>query len=538
MKKTSIAFKNIKGGVKVFANAVPKDEVKTKDEVKPKEETKPKEVVMVEKQEVSVQPSPKREVINEIVVNEEETVKSKPLPAYKKVEKEISAEELLLSLKSGSDDILNVKKQQKTKSISVPLEVNMNDTISKMYEKLGSSTEIKGYNGPACHTFDAMKLNPLLLKSIYGELNFEYPSPIQSVGTMPVIEGRDALVQAQAGTGKTATYMIAALQKTNPAIRGCQTIVLSPTRELSEQTFEVSKKLATHMNVSIASHIGGIVSKDIRGVSYAHNVKSSDVGHYEEQIVIATPGRLLMLLNRGFIKVENIKLVILDEADNILSQGFMEDIGNIFIKVPENVQIALYSATLSNEIIELSTQFMIEPVQILVPQQEHVMTDNQSQYTVQVDDERKKLNVLSDVFTTSTGQTIIFCNRKHTVNYIYDHIKSLGIPVGCINGEMEQAEREQSMERFRKGTYKVLIGTDIIARGIDTVVNLVINYDIPNIPTQYVHRCGRTGRFGKHGYVLNIVNNDEVDKIKRINHRFHIKALPYKQFMERSAINI
>jgi len=503
MKKASnqSILKNVKGFQK-FQNAVPKEEIKVKQ---------------VEEKIVKQPSEPYNSNINNI--------------------NETTVDDLIKSLNIASKDLHTENKHKNNiknkSSIQLPSEVNMNPTIAKMYEKLGGSTTVEGYNGSPCHTFDLMKLHPKLLRAIYGVLNWEYPSPIQSYGIEPVIAKRDLICQAQAGTGKTGTYMIAAIHRIDPEIKRCQTIVLSPTRELSEQTYDVS----------IASHIGGMIARDARGTNYTHNVKLNkdnkyDVEPYQEQIVIATPGRLLMLLNKGFIDPNNVKLVILDEADNILSQGFLEDIGKIFRKLPEDIQVALYSATLSPEIIELSTRFMIDPVQILVPLQEHVMTDNQSQYTVQVNREDDKLEILSDIFTTSTGQTIIFCNRKHTVNYIYEHVKSLGIPCGSINGEMEQGEREISMERFRNGTYKVLIGTDIIARGIDTIVNLVINYDIPNIPTQYVHRCGRTGRFGKHGYVVNIVLKDETDKLKRINHRYSIKTLDFSQFMKRSYINI
>ena len=544
MSKTSIALQKIKGGVKVFANAVPKDEVKPKETIQEVKQVKLKEPVQELKtielvKEVQIQSRDKPETVDSI-----QPVQQKIKPVV--VVEETTPEELLNSLKSESVKIVNSKKNNGKISIVTPDKSNMNTTISEMYEKLGSSTQITGYDeGIQRNTFDDMKLDPRILKAIYGNMKWEYPSPIQAVGTMPLIEGRDVLCQAQAGTGKTATYMIPALQMINPAINGCQVIILSPTRELSEQTFNIGVQLAIHTDISIASHIGGNITRDKRGVTYEHNIRPNEkdeyeVGFYKENIVIATPGRLLMLLKKGYIKSDDIKLVILDEADNILSYGFMDDIGKIFRQVPENIQVALYSATLAPEIIELSVKFMMNPVQILVHKQENIMTDNQTQYTVQVADDRDKLEILSDIFSTgtNTGQTIIFCNKKYTVNDIYKHIKSLGLQVGCINSEMEQSKREESMRRFREGKDKVLIGTDVIARGIDTDVNTVVNFDIPNIPTQFVHRCGRTGRFGKHGNVINIVNKEERDKLARIIHRYNIKPFEFSRFMKRSSINI
>jgi len=484
----------------------------------------------------------KKDVISASAVVSDSLCESASAVVKSNPDNKVNVDELLSSLdKSSSDLHVDVMKPVKGK-IVLPGEFNLNSTISNMYKKLGNSTTVEGFDSPPCHTFSMMNLKEPLVNAIINVLKWEYPSPIQSVGIMPVIAGRDLLCQAQAGTGKTATFMIAALQKVDASIRGCQAIVLSHNRELSEQTFKVAVQLATYMDISIASHIGGGQDRDERGVNYVHNVRPKGGKYgtekYGEQIVIATPGRLNMLLNKGMIETSKTKLVILDEADNILSAGFMEDIGKIFRKMPDEIQYALYSATLSNEIIEMSEKFMIDPVQILVPRQENVVTDNQSQYTIQVESDNDKLDILNDIFTMNTGQVMVFCNRKFMVSHVANHIKSLGIPVGAINGEMEQSVREASMEKFRTGEYKVIGGTDIISRGIDTTVHLVINYDTPNKPDDYVHRIGRTGRFGKQGCVVNIATQEEASKIQRIAIRYKIQILPFSQFMSRPSIDI
>ena len=570
MKKTqSLVLKNVKGikGIRSFPNAVPKDEG-VREEKTEKPQT----------QSINSSPSDKKDdeqlsgnlkiihtasnILDDIDIKEmkekkedkkEEKVRVQPLCPKDEID-ENDLRKLLK--KSSSENIIREKEiaskkgkgGKATEEISskqeIPAELKLNPIISKMYDTIGDKMTIEGYEGPKCHTFAMMKLREELIKSIINVLKWEYPSPIQSIGIMPVIEKRDLLCQAQAGTGKTATFMIAALQRVNTNLKNCQIIILSPARELAEQTFTVGVKLAAYMDVSFSLQTGGARARDERGVRYIHNVKPNRDGKYTtekycEQIVIATPGKLLMLLENGSIDPKNTILMVFDEADNILGQGFFDDIGSICkLMNDEIIKYALYSATLSPEIIQIAEKFMDEPVQILVPSEENVVTNNQKHYAIKVTEEGQKLEILSDIFTTTTGQVIVFVNRKYTAPHVYEHIKSLGIKVEYINGEMEQVEREAAMARFREGKCKVLIGTDIIARGIDTVVDLVINYDIPNVQPQYVHRIGRTGRFGKDGNVVNIVSRDDEDKLQRINFRYKIKKLDFKLFMERPSIKI
>ena len=234
----------------------------------------------------------------------------------------------------------------------VPEVCQGNETIAKMYGNLGGTIRLANYEGAACSTFGEMGLRPEILKAIYDQnvMKWEFPSPIQSIGIKPVIDKRDLICQAQAGTGKTGTYMIAALQLIDQTIRNCQVIVLSPTRELTEQTFKVTQKLASFTDITVASHIGGYIAPaNWRNVEYSHNLKETDVytPPYSEQIVVATPGRLKMLLmTKKVINPANIKLIILDEADKMLQQGFMADVISVFSVIPSNtaLQVELYSA--------------------------------------------------------------------------------------------------------------------------------------------------------------------------------------------------
>lgn len=431
------------------------------------------------------------------------------------------------------------KKQTRMKiEAIVPEELKENEVISKMYAKLGGTIQIKNYNGNQCTKFEEICSNHDLIRAIYGVMNWQFPSPIQSFGTKPVKEGLDLICQSQAGTGKTGTYMVAALELVDQSIRDCQIIVLSPTRELTIQTFEVSQKLATYMDVSIACHIGRQNQDDVDGKKYPNN-KPSHLP-YHEQIVIATPGKLNKLLKDRLINPSNIKLIIIDEADKMLQHGFMDSFVSIFSEMPQkqtdkgvqDVQVALYSATWNDEIRNLSIKFMSNPVTILVDQ-EDVIQSNQKQYRVDVKTSDDKDKVLLNLFKFSNiGQVMIFCNRKTTVTYVTNLINSLNLSVGCIHSELSQDDRNMMMEKFRNGNIKILVATDVLARGIDTIVHLVINYDIPQDVEQYVHRIGRTGRFGKEGNALSIVSIEDRQKMIEIISSYKLELGNYDKFIE------
>lgn len=427
----------------------------------------------------------------------------------------------------------------------VPDELKTNEVISKMYAKLGGTIQIKNYNGNQCTKFEEICSNHNLIRAIYGVMKWQFPSPIQSFGTKPVKDGLDLICQSQAGTGKTGTYMVAALELVDPTIRDCQIIVLSPTRELTIQTFEVSQKLATYMDVSVACHIGRQIQDEVDGKKYPNNNKQNHMP-YREQIVIATPGKLNKLLTDRSINASNVKLIIIDEADKMLQHGFMDSFVSIFSKMPQkqvndkiqDVQVALYSATWNDEIRNLSNKFMSNPVTILVDQ-EDVIQDNQKQFRVDVKTSDDKDKVLLNIFKLSNvGQVMIFCNRKTTVTYVTNKISDLNISVGCVHSELTQEDRNSTMEKFRNGELKILVATDVLARGIDTTVHLVVNYDIPQDVEQYVHRIGRTGRFGKEGSALSIVSTEDRQKMIEIISSYKLALGNYEDFIKDNAKGI
>jgi len=454
--------------------------------------------------------------------------------------------------------------------IQPPEGVKKDSTIYGMYQKLGNTIDVVGHSGTACMSFVEMGLSLELIQSIQTVLKWELPSPIQSVGISPLINGNDLFCQSQTGTGKTGTYLIAILHKIteNIAVRKCQSIVLAPTRELAIQIYDVACQLATFLNITIACHTGTAIpikkdaegdkndrgkkdsgdnilrrrqerKLDERGVDYMHNVKPDNeelmtysVPMYSEQLVIGTPGKLLKLVTNGNIDTSEIKLMVLDEADKILDHGFMKNIIDLFSRVPDAINIALYSATLSHEIREITTQFMVKPVYISVAT-ENVVLDNQVQYLVKTDSPDKKEQMLVNIFGSSgVGQVMVFANRKFMADHVKNFISGLGITVEVLHSDIEADVRNANMDKFKRGEIKVLVCSDVAARGIDTIVDLVVNFDIPRDVTEFVHRSGRTGRFGKTGSVINFVSPDDEKYIKNITAFYSIKMSAVSNFFE------
>ena len=333
--------------------------------------------------------------------------------------------------------------------------------------------------------FEDMPLKDNLLRGIlsYG---FDKPSSVQKKGIVPVIEGKDSVIQAQSGCGKTGTFSIASLQLTDTDIKSCQIIILSPTREIADQSFIVIKNLSEYLNIDISPVIGG------------KKLKNSEVS--KSQILVATPGRMYDMINRGIINMSTLKLFILDEADQMLNKGFKEQIIEILKYVPQESQIAIYSATMPNDILLLTKEFMKDPIKILV-KKEDLTLEGVSQYYISLETEQDKYETLCDLYKTiSVGQSMIYCSSKKKVIWLSEKLSEEGYPVSSIHGDITQVDRDKIMKSFRKGETRVLITTDLLARGIDIrAVSLVINYDLPEDMQSYIHRIGRTGRFGRKG---------------------------------------
>jgi len=350
-----------------------------------------------------------------------------------------------------------------------------------------------------------MGLKETLIKGIYG-YGFEKPSAIQQRAIVPVITGRDVIAQAQSGTGKTATFSISILQQVDLSVKGTQALILAPTRELAQQIQKVVVALGDYMNIECHACVGGT------------NVRE-DMAKLQEgvQVVVGTPGRVYDMINRRALRTDNIKIFCLDEADEMLSRGFKDQIYEVFQLLPQDTQVVLLSATMPADVLEVTKKFMREPVRILVKRDELTL-EGIKQFYIAVEKEEWKLDTLCDLYETVTiTQAVIFCNTRRKVDWLTEKMHSREFTVSAMHGDMEQKQREVLMKEFRSGSSRVLITTDLLARGIDVQqVSLVINYDLPTNRENYIHRIGRGGRFGRKGVAINFVTTDDVRMLRDI----------------------
>lgn len=354
-------------------------------------------------------------------------------------------------------------------------------------------------------TFDDLGLKEDLVRGIYA-YNFEKPSAIQQRAILPITQGRDVIAQAQSGTGKTATFSISILQSIDVTVRETQALVLSPTRELATQIQSVILALGDYMNVQCHACIGGTsIGEDIRKLEYGQHVVSG------------TPGRVFDMIRRRSLRTRNIKMLVLDEADELLNKGFKDQIYDVYRYLPPATQVVLLSATLPYDVLEMTTKFMTDPIRILVKRDELTL-EGIKQFFVAVEKEDWKFDTLCDLYDTLTiTQAVIFCNTRRKVDWLTEKMRASNFTVSSMHGEMVQKERDAIMAEFRAGTSRVLITTDVWARGIDVQqVSLVINYDLPANRENYIHRIGRSGRFGRKGVAINFVTVEDVRILRDI----------------------
>lgn len=355
--------------------------------------------------------------------------------------------------------------------------------------------------------WDQMDLDTDLLRGIYA-YGYENPSPIQKKAIQPMKDGRDLIAQAQSGTGKTATFTIGALMTVDTKVNSVQVICISPTRELSMQTATVFKGLSEFMeNIKVETLLGGVhVNEHIRMLK-----------NERPHIVIGTPGRINDLLRRRALYTRNVKQLILDEADELLSSGFEEQIKSIFVQLPEKVQSCIFSATLPQHIFYITDEFMKDPVKIIV-KAEQLTLEGISQYYVAVMDDVQKYDTLIDLYGKfSVSHCIIYANSVKRVTDLHDAMSHDGYPVCCIHSNMSKPERETSLADFRSGKHRVLISSNLTARGIDIQqVSCVINFDISRDISTYLHRIGRSGRWGRKGVGINLITERDVVIMRNI----------------------
>ncbi|GFZ42562.1 ATP-dependent RNA helicase FAL1 [Saitozyma sp. JCM 24511] len=352
---------------------------------------------------------------------------------------------------------------------------------------------------------EALNLKEDLLRGIYA-YNFEKPSAIQQRAIIPIMRGRDVIAQAQSGTGKTATFSISALQSIDTNIRETQVLVLSPTRELAVQIQTVVLALGDYMNVSCHACIGG--------TSVGEDIRKLEAG---QQVVSGTPGRVFDMIRRRNLRTKDIKMLILDESDELLNKGFKDQIYDIYRYLPPATQVVVVSATLPHDVLEMTTKFMTDPIRILVKRDELTL-EGIKQFFVAVEKEDWKFDTLCDLYDTLTiTQAVIFCNTRRKVDWLTEKMREANFTVSSMHGEMVQKERDAIMAEFRGGQSRVLITTDVWARGIDVQqVSLVINYDLPSSRENYLHRIGRSGRFGRKGVAINFVTVEDVRILRDI----------------------
>mmetsp|Transcript_1008 Transcript_1008/g.1626 ORF Transcript_1008/g.1626 Transcript_1008/m.1626 type:complete len:397 (-) Transcript_1008:406-1596(-) len=354
-------------------------------------------------------------------------------------------------------------------------------------------------------SFDNMGLKEELLRGLYG-YGFEKPSAIQQRAILPIVGGRDVIAQAQSGTGKSSLIAVTTCQLLETTLREVQVLILSPTRELACQTEKVILAVGEYMNVQAHACIGGkSLGEDIRKLENGVHAVSG------------TPGRVFDMIKRKTLRTRHIKTLILDEADEMLAQNFKDQIYDIYRYLPPETQVVLVSATLPAEVLEMTQKFMTDPIRVLVKRDELTL-EGIKQFFVAVEREEWKFDTLCDLYDTLTiTQAVIFCNTKRKVDWLTDKMRQNNFTVASMHGDMVQKERDAIMAEFRSGAARVLITTDVWARGLDVQqVSLVINYDLPNNRENYIHRIGRSGRFGRKGVAINFVRNDDIRILRDI----------------------
>ena len=361
-----------------------------------------------------------------------------------------------------------------------------------------------------------------VLRGIYA-YGFEKPSPIQKKGIIPMLrknkngKRRDIIAQAQSGTGKTGCFAVGVLNIIDPSLSHTQALILAPTHELANQILSVVK--------SIGSFRKGLVTQLLVGGTSVDGDRQK-LDSNPPHIVVGTPGRVHDMIRRKYLKTEKIGIIVLDEADEMLSQGFKDQIYKIFQYMPSEIQIGLFSATIPEEAKALSETFMDNPSRILV-KAEMLTLQGIAQYHIKLDGDEQKYLTLKDVFSgLAVSQSIIYCNSTRRVDDLHEAMLQDDFPVKKIHGKMDEHERNQNNKDFRSGACRVLITSDLFARGIDVQqVSIVINFDVPKSEHTYLHRIGRSGRWGRKGIAINFVTKHDGARLKHFEEYYNTQIV-------------
>ena len=381
------------------------------------------------------------------------------------------------------------------------------------------AAETSKYEPREINNWEDLEAKMDLLRGIYA-IGFETPSPIQKKAISPMFDKKDVIAQAQSGTGKTGCFAVASLQLTDVTKSVPQVLILSPTRELAMQTQNVIDTIGNQMKgMKTQLLIGGTsTEEDIRKLN-----------ENSPQIIIGCPGRVHDMMRRKRLQTKDLKLIVIDEADEMLSSGFKEQVYNIFQFMPNEIQVGLFSATMPIELHSLTEKFMRNPIKILV-KSEQLTLEGIEQFYIALDSDDQKYDALKDLYgIISMSQCIIYCNSVKRVSDLYDAMTADNFPVCQIHSNMEKEDRNASYEAFKSGSQRVLISSNVTARGIDIQqVSTVVNFDVPKCIHTYLHRIGRSGRWGRKGIGINFVTRRDARNIKDVENHYQtqIKELP------------
>jgi translation initiation factor 4A len=358
----------------------------------------------------------------------------------------------------------------------------------------------KNYEITEYGNFDDMGLKDSLLRGIYS-YGFEKPSKIQSKAIVPVTQGNDVIAQSQSGTGKTGTFVISTLQRVDESVKGCQAMIIAHTKELATQIHQVCSDIGRYTSINPVLCIGGTSIYEAK-----KQLKNGTT------VVIGTPGRIIDMIERRFLQTRFVQLLVLDEADEMLSPGFQQQIKNIITKIPQTSQICIFSATMPRFVLDITKKFMRTPVSVRVRHEELTLEGIQ-QFFIGVE-EMYKFDTFCDLYEKiSVNQSIVYVNTKRKAEWLRKKLEenNFAIPL----------ERSTIMKDYRSGKTRILVSTDLLSRGIDIQqVSVVINYDLPNNKECYLHRIGRSGRYGRKGTAINFVTNEDFWKIEELE-RFY-----------------
>ena len=389
--------------------------------------------------------------------------------------------------------------------------MNLENNLKNNSENISENPygEIEGLN--AISSWDELDIKSELLRGIYAQ-GFETPSQIQKVGIAPIISGNDVIAQAPSGTGKTATFSVGALEGIDLSKNTTQVLILAPTHELVKQISSVITNMGEFMNgLRVKTLVGGTsVMED-----------ATDLRMNTPHIIVGSVGRVNDMIRRKHIQTQDINLFVLDEADEMLTGDFLENIYSMFQTFNSKIKIAVFSATIPPEILAITNKIMKNPTRITM-EAEKLNLDGITQHYISLESDKGKFETLKDLFgSLSTNQTIVYVNSVTRVEDLYDAMKKEGCAVCCIHSSMTTDQRHTALTEFRNGTYRVLISSNVTARGIDVQqVSVVINFDIPKCVHNYLHRIGRSGRWGRKGLAINFVTREDISSMRHIEEHY------------------